>query len=145
VALCRANDPRGHRGWLDPIAQSQAFFLFCGGLVHNNNVLITLVLIGRLDGGTKAIDERAMAISTKLNDEMTRMRAEANTNRETLRILIEQKLDHSIGQQADASKVLGDELGGNFSPGRDPGFRFPHRGRPHPKAMRVGSRQKSLR
>ena len=68
----------------------------------------------RLDGGTKAIDDRAAAISTKLNDEMARMRSEANTNRETLRILIEQKLDHSIGQQADASKVLRDELGGNF-------------------------------
>ena len=68
----------------------------------------------RLDGGTKAIDERAAAISTKLNDEMAQMRSEANTNRETLRILIEQKLDHSIGQQADTSKVLRDELGGNF-------------------------------
>ena len=68
----------------------------------------------RLDGGTKAIDERAAAISTKLNDEMAQMRSEANTNRETLRTLIEQKLDHSIGQQADASKVLRDELGGNF-------------------------------
>ena len=68
----------------------------------------------RLDAGTKAIDERAAAISTKLNDEMAQMRSEANTNRETLRTLIEQKLDHSIGQQADASKVLRDELGGNF-------------------------------
>ena len=68
----------------------------------------------RLDGGTKAIDERAAAISTKLNDEMAQMRSEANANRETLRTLIEQKLDHSIGQQADASKILRDELGGNF-------------------------------
>ena len=42
------------------------------------------------------------------------MRAEANTNRETLRSLIEQKLDHSIGQQSEASKTLRDELGGNF-------------------------------
>ena len=31
-----------------------------------------------------------------------------------MRTLIEQRLDHSIGQQADASKVLRDELGGNF-------------------------------
>jgi DNA recombination protein RmuC len=68
----------------------------------------------RLDGGTKAIDERAAAISAKLNAEMAQMRSEANTNRETLRTLIEQRLDHSIGQQADASKVLRDELGGNF-------------------------------
>jgi len=59
----------------------------------------------RLDGGTKAIDERAAAISAKLNDEMAQMRSEA---------LIEQKLDHSIGQQADASKILREELGGNF-------------------------------
>ena len=28
--------------------------------------------------------------------------------------LIEQKLDHSIGQQTEASKTLRDELGGNF-------------------------------
>jgi DNA recombination protein RmuC len=68
----------------------------------------------RLDGGIKAIDERAAAISTKLNDEMAQMRSEANTNRETLRTLIEQKLDHSIGQQTEASKTLRDELGGNF-------------------------------
>ena len=68
----------------------------------------------RLDVGTKAIDERAAAISAKLDDEMTQRRSEANTNRETLRTLIEQKLDHSIGQQADASKIFRDELGGNF-------------------------------
>src|SRR5580704_15274250 len=68
----------------------------------------------RLDGGIKAIDERAASISTKLNDEMAQMRSEANTNRETLRTLIEQKLDHSIGQQTEASKTLRDELGGNF-------------------------------
>ena len=68
----------------------------------------------RLDGGIKAIDERAAAIATKLNDEMSQMRAEANANRETLRSLIEQKLDHSISQQSEASKTLRDELGGNF-------------------------------
>ena len=68
----------------------------------------------RLDAGMKIIDERAAAISAKLNADMAQMRAEANTNRETLRTLIEQKLDNSIGQQADASKILRDELGGNF-------------------------------
>jgi DNA recombination protein RmuC len=68
----------------------------------------------RLDGGIKAVDERAAAISTKLNEEMAQMRSEANSNRETLRTLIEQKLDHSIGQQTEASKTLRDELGGNF-------------------------------
>jgi DNA recombination protein RmuC len=68
----------------------------------------------RLDGGLKAIDERAGTISNRLNEEMAQMRSEANTNRETLRTLIENKLDHSFTQQSDASAVLRDELGGNF-------------------------------
>jgi DNA recombination protein RmuC len=68
----------------------------------------------RLDAGTKAIDERAAAISTKLNDDMEQMRAEANTGRENLRGLIEQKLDQNIAQQSDSAKVLREELGGNF-------------------------------
>jgi DNA recombination protein RmuC len=68
----------------------------------------------RLDGGIKTVDERAAAIPTKLNDEMVQMRSEANTNREALRGLIEQKLDHSVGQQTETSKILRDELGGNF-------------------------------
>jgi len=68
----------------------------------------------RLNEGVKAIDERAGAISTKLNDEMAQMRSEANVSRETLRTLIEHKLDNSILQQAEASRTLRDELGGNF-------------------------------
>jgi DNA recombination protein RmuC len=68
----------------------------------------------RLDGGIRGIDERAAAISIKLNAEMAQMRSEANANRETLRTLIEQKLNYNIGQQAEASKILRDELGGNF-------------------------------
>ncbi|MGB7098283.1 MAG: hypothetical protein WBD95_05865, partial [Xanthobacteraceae bacterium] len=68
----------------------------------------------RLDGGITAIDNRAAAISTKLNDDMAQMRAEANANREHLRAAVDQKLDHSVRQQADASKQLRDELSGNF-------------------------------
>ena len=68
----------------------------------------------RLDGGIKAIDDRAAAIAAKLNDDMVQMRTEANANRESLRSAIEQKLDQNIRQQADASKTLRDELGGNF-------------------------------
>jgi DNA recombination protein RmuC len=68
----------------------------------------------RLDAGIKAIDDRAAAISAKLNDDMAQMRSEANTNRENLRTAIDHKLDQNIGQQAEASKVLRDELGGNF-------------------------------
>jgi DNA recombination protein RmuC len=68
----------------------------------------------RLDAGVKTIDERAIAISTKLNEEMAQMRSEANVNREGLRALVEQKLDNNITQQTEASKILRDELGGNF-------------------------------
>src|SRR5665811_2612207 len=42
------------------------------------------------------------------------MRSEANTGRENLRGLIEQKLEQNIGQQSDSAKVLREELGGNF-------------------------------
>jgi DNA recombination protein RmuC len=68
----------------------------------------------RLDSGVKAIDERTAMISTRLNEELAQTRVEANTNRESLRTLIEQKLDYSIGQQTEASKTLRDELGSNF-------------------------------
>jgi DNA recombination protein RmuC len=68
----------------------------------------------RLDGGIRAIDERAAGIAAKLNDDMAQMRSEANTNREHLRAIIEQKLDQNISQQIDAAKVLRDELSGNF-------------------------------
>jgi DNA recombination protein RmuC len=68
----------------------------------------------RLDAGIKIIDERAAGIATELNSDMAQMRSEPNTSRETLRGLIEQKLDHSARQQAEAAKALRDELGGNF-------------------------------
>ncbi len=68
----------------------------------------------RLDAGIRAIDDRAAGIAAKLNDDMAQMRSEANTNREHLRAAIDQKLDQNIGQQAEASKSLRDELGGNF-------------------------------
>ena len=55
----------------------------------------------RLDAGIKIIDERAAGIATKVHDDMAQMRSEANTSRETLRVLIEQKLDHNSRQQAE--------------------------------------------
>ena len=68
----------------------------------------------RLDDGVKATSERVTAISTKLTHDMEQMRAEANTGRENLRGLIEQKLEQNIAQQSDSAKVLREELGGNF-------------------------------
>jgi DNA recombination protein RmuC len=68
----------------------------------------------RLNEGLKAIDERAAAIAAKLNDDLAQIRSEANAGRETLRMLIETKLDASGVRQADDSKILREELGGNF-------------------------------
>jgi DNA recombination protein RmuC len=68
----------------------------------------------RLDAGVKATGESVTTISTKLTHDMEQMRTEANTGRETLRALIEQKLEQNVTQQADSAKVLREELGGNF-------------------------------
>jgi DNA recombination protein RmuC len=68
----------------------------------------------RLDGGIKAIDDRAAAIGIKLTNDTAAMRAEASANRENLRTAIDQKLDLNIVHQADALKNLRDELSGNF-------------------------------
>jgi DNA recombination protein RmuC len=68
----------------------------------------------RLNEGVKAIGEGAAAIATKLNDDLAQMRTEANAGRETLRSLIETKLDNNIVRQSDESKILREELGGNF-------------------------------
>ena len=68
----------------------------------------------RLDDGVKATGESVTTISTKLTNDMEQMRGEANTGRETLRGLIEQKLEQNITQQSDSAKVLREELGGNF-------------------------------
>ncbi len=68
----------------------------------------------RLDHGVKSTNESVTAISTKLTHDMEETRAEANTGRENLRALIEQKLEQNIAQQSDSAKVLREELGGNF-------------------------------
>jgi DNA recombination protein RmuC len=68
----------------------------------------------RLNIGINAIDDRAATIAAKLNEDMGQMRIESGANREMLRTLIETKLDASIAQQIEGSKVLREELGGNF-------------------------------
>jgi hypothetical protein len=68
----------------------------------------------RLDAGGKATGESITTISTKLTHDMEQTRGEANTGRETLRGLIEQKLEQSIELQTDSAKILREELGGNF-------------------------------
>jgi DNA recombination protein RmuC len=68
----------------------------------------------RLDGSVKATEESVATISLKLVHDMDQMRSEANTARENMRALIEQKLEQNIVQQSENSKVLREELGGNF-------------------------------
>ena len=65
----------------------------------------------RLDQSSKSV---VSAISAKLNDDMVQMRSEAVAGRDALRTTIEQKLEQSIVVHADASKLLREELGGNF-------------------------------
>jgi DNA recombination protein RmuC len=64
----------------------------------------------RLDKGVKAIDERAAAIGTKMDQDMARMGEEAGRNRETLRQTIEAKLDDAAAKHAVAAKDLREEL-----------------------------------
>jgi DNA recombination protein RmuC len=68
----------------------------------------------RLEGGVKAVEQRATGIAQKLDQDLSTMRAEANTNREGLRQIVEQKLDESLLRQTDAAKALREELGSNF-------------------------------
>ena len=68
----------------------------------------------QLNTGVKAIDDRAAAIAKKLDDDLDRMRSEANANREGLRQLIERKLADSLEAQVTSAKELREELGANF-------------------------------
>jgi DNA recombination protein RmuC len=45
---------------------------------------------------------------------MEKMRLEATTNRDNLRIVVEQKLDQNLLGHSETAKTLRDELGGNF-------------------------------
>ena len=60
-----------------------------------------------------AVHDATESLRTAMSLEavLPQMRSEANTNRENLRTVIEQKLDKSIGQQTELSKGLRDELG----------------------------------
>lgn len=68
----------------------------------------------RLDDGVKAIDERAAAIGTKLDQDIARMGEEATRNRDALRQTIEAKLDGAATSQATSAKDLREEMTGSF-------------------------------
>jgi DNA recombination protein RmuC len=68
----------------------------------------------RLDNGVKTIDERAAAIGSKLDQDMSRMGEEATKNRDALRQTIEAKLDGAATKQTGAAKDLREEMTGSF-------------------------------
>ncbi len=68
----------------------------------------------RLDAGINTIDQRVAAIAEKLNIDIARMAEEATANRETLRQLIEVKLDASATRHSEQAKELREELSTNF-------------------------------
>lgn len=72
-------------------------------------------MLGRLDADIKKIDERVGGIGTKLDQDIRLMAEEATKNRDTLRQMIEGKLDDSTSKQAAASSDLRKEVTGAMS------------------------------
>ncbi|WP_407522729.1 DNA recombination protein RmuC [Methylobacterium oryzisoli] len=68
----------------------------------------------RLDAGIKIVEHRVHGIAEKLDADLGQMGASAERNRESLRILVENKLDAAATKQNDEAKSLRDELGQNF-------------------------------
>jgi DNA recombination protein RmuC len=69
----------------------------------------------RLDAGISRIQTPIMEFSQKLEQDISKMGAEAATNRETLRASIESKLDGFSSRSAEGARELREELLGNFS------------------------------
>jgi DNA recombination protein RmuC len=68
----------------------------------------------RLDRGVAAIDERAAAISTKLDQDLARMGEEAHANRDSLKQTIDQRLNQASIAQVTAAKELREEITDSF-------------------------------
>ena len=68
----------------------------------------------RLEASNKITELRVTEIGSKLNSDIEQMGQTANSNRETLRGLIEQKLDVSAIAHADAARNLREELSSSF-------------------------------
>jgi DNA recombination protein RmuC len=96
-------------------------------LSHNQNAALDMILklsdqllkqvdsFGvRLEASNKITESRINEIGTKLNSDIAQMGQTANSNRETLRGLIEQKLDSSASAHTDAARNLREELSTSF-------------------------------
>jgi len=65
---------------------------------------------GRLDSGTKLIDEKVGGLGIKLTQDLAQMESEAHKNRDALRQIVESKLEDTVAKQSIRSKELGDQL-----------------------------------
>ena len=68
----------------------------------------------RLEKGVRAIDDRAAEISSKVDTGLARLGEEATKNRDSLRQVIEGKLDASVEKQGAFGRELRDEMTGSF-------------------------------
>jgi DNA recombination protein RmuC len=68
----------------------------------------------RLESANQATEKRINDIGDKLNADIEQMGTSAIAGRETLRNLIEQKLDTSAATHTEAARILRDELDGSF-------------------------------
>lgn len=68
----------------------------------------------QLEKGVSSIDQKTINIASKLDSDMEKMRLESGTNRDNLRLLVEQKLDQNLLGHTQTAKTLKDELSGNF-------------------------------
>lgn len=68
----------------------------------------------RLDSGILSIEARADGIASKLDTDIEKMRSEAISNRDSLRGMVEQKLDQNLTGHADTARILKDELSNSF-------------------------------
>lgn len=68
----------------------------------------------RLDSGILSIEGRADGIASKLDTDIEKMRSESVTNRDSLRGMIEQKLEQNLTGHAETARILKDELSNSF-------------------------------
>jgi DNA recombination protein RmuC len=68
----------------------------------------------RLETSNKTTESRINEIGSKLNSDIEQMGVSASANRDTLRGLIEHKLDTSVAAHAEAARQLREELNSSF-------------------------------
>ena len=93
---------------------------------NHSNTFETLVRLGdlvtqrlnsfdnQLDAAGRVMEDGVKGITGKLNADLAQMAASATTNRDTLRAMMEQKLDGATAAQIEAARGLREELNASF-------------------------------